>query len=129
MIGGDSTATWQYNQQIWRPSNNNSSNRIQAFTGLAEEQINADFRQTVTVAVGASNGIGLNSTTVPSGYVGILGNNIGGGTILVPGVANFIASPLLGINNFQMIEFGNSSGQPTFEGTQPSMQLSVTYRG
>lgn len=126
MISGDSTTNWVYGTATWRPSNNNSANKIQSFCGLPEEQINADFRQNFTVNTNGSIGIGFNITNGPFGMVGALGNATAQ-SIGATGAANFIASPNLGIQNFQMIEF--APGNTTYGGTSANMQMSVTYRG
>jgi hypothetical protein len=42
---GDSTASWTYNTNAWRASNNDANNSLTVFTGLAEEEFTTRFVQ------------------------------------------------------------------------------------
>jgi hypothetical protein len=131
MLGGDSTATWVYGTNTVRPSNNSSSNKITAFQGLQEEAITVVFKQVITQAANISNtqiGIGINSTTVMSGFVGdfvpLVGNR------LIPVAEVDVPAGILGISAYQMLENSpGSSATTTFNGAETSMKMTVSYRG
>lgn len=135
--GGDPSSFWNYGGNgVWRQSNGSSSNFLSAFTGLAEEEVEAEFRQNVnqsTSTVFASVvGIGLNSTTAPSGFVGTTLNNTGNSNNLLVDTASFIQTPFLGVNVFNMLEVGNV-GSPTptskYFGTISQMLMTLRYNG
>lgn len=111
LLASDSTATWTTAPTTWRQSRADATNTATGFCGLAEETIIADFAQyivqTASSATALANiGIGINSTTSPSGMEGsvrtVFTATAGGGG----GIAKASASlaPALGINNFNMIE-------------------------
>ena len=132
---GDSTASWTYATATVRASNNASANSITAFTGLAEEPINAQFVQFIKTAGSGSAtiyiGIGLNSTTAFSGTQGVLFGSFNGGNLGVAdsAVANYVAAPSLGTNVLDCLEEGNAANTNTFNGGQGNMVLTVEYRG
>jgi hypothetical protein len=135
MLGGDSTSSWSYGTGTWRSSNNNSANTIQAFAGLAEETIIADFRQHVQMSnLGSSVpsiGIGVNSTTSPSGKYStvVMTVNASGSAMQEELTALLANPPALGITQINMIEEGGGSNAPLFVGTQGGMQMAVSYLG
>lgn len=137
MQGGDGTASWLYNAATWRESNGGATNFISTFTGLPEELVQARFIQTLQLQDNnntskANIGIGYNSTTVPSGRVGVSENGfavVGGFTTQNDAVAEYTAPPLIGINNINALENGNSSAAATFFGATASMLLTTNYRG
>jgi hypothetical protein len=130
LVAGDGTASWAYTTVAYRPSNNNTANSLGVMTGLAEEQCSVAFDQNVAVTGGAFPlaGIGVNSTTVPSGKVasGGVGNATSGQYSLV---ARHEMQASLGINTLTALEEGSTSGTPTFSGTAAHMALSASYRG
>lgn len=127
---GDSTASWTYAINTWRPSNNSTANSLTVFQGLPEESYNIEFvqRASITASGESQNGIGFNSTTATSGKTGFSGNS---------GVANvntfddlsskFLTPPSLGINVFTALEntIGNTT---TFNGTESFMLLTAAWR-
>ena len=135
---GDSTASWNYATGTWRPSNNNSANSLQTFTGLAEEMLDLSFIQFASVPFNiaitnqAQNGIGLNSTSAPGGKTGRSygvcsnGQSLGDGSDLV---ARYLVPPSLGINTVTALENGNNASAVSFSGTEANMLLSALYRG
>lgn len=127
LIGGDATTSWSYNSATWRQSNASANNKIQFFAGLTEEQPQVTFSQSINVNVGAALGIGLNSTTAPSGNSPAFGNqNVN--PVFFAVSAFFTPPPLLGIQNMNMLEFGNSLAA-VFSGTSALMQMQVAYMG
>lgn len=136
MMGGDSTASWAAATASFRASNNNSANVITGFCGLAEDAYSIQFNQYMYVnGVGLSTGqeycgIGVNSTTVASGFNGASGSlsfasGVTGPSVYCNGVAQYLNPPSLGINNFYMLEKGPATGTGTFYGTNANMQMTV----
>lgn len=138
---GDSTASWTYTSTTIRQSNAATGNTLAAFTGAAEEQIEISFKQRVQNANSADNttrynlpGIGVNSTTAYSGFVGVFGN--AGSNTSAPlsygnGVAEYAMSPALGLNNVNALESMSSASSTTgtWFGTEANMVLSARWRG
>lgn len=128
--GGDGTASWTYaGSGVWRQSNAAVANQLQLFSGLSEEEAAIDFRQTVNASTnGCQIGIGMNSTTVPSGYTYLTNNSSGAGPSLSSAV--FINPPFLGVNNANMIELGSpGAALSTFKGTNANMVMTARYMG
>lgn len=134
LSASDGTASWTNTPTTWQQSHASATNFATAFCCLAEEFVYANFTQSIAVTgTSTSNiGIGVNSTTSPSGQIG-LAQAIGltGGTGLAANaVANFEMAPALGINTINMIEQApTGTTANTFKGTLANMQLSVTWRG
>jgi hypothetical protein len=146
---GDSTASWTYSTATVRASNNapasytatefntgsgTTCNGGAVFEGLAEEEANIGFVQTVNLSVVnnqvvASIGIGINSTTAASGKggqystVSTLTNSGFSGDV----VAKYTLVPTLGIMNFIALESANNA--VVFNGTNHNMILTAEYRG
>jgi hypothetical protein len=86
--GGDGTASWSYSAPSFRPSNNNTANSIQTFTGLAEEMLDLSYfykwnvgTLTTSQSTGISSAIGFNSTSASSGLVGNTQYSFGAGVV------------------------------------------------
>jgi len=132
--GGDITATWSYATATYRQSRADTGNKLTVFTGLAEETFDISFKQSSIgngVAAAGSNGrigIGVNSTTV-SVADGFGGASVNTGSISTyfSLVANAIVIPALGIQNLNMIEYGNSNF--TLYGGSIDMIMKAQYRG
>lgn len=131
--GGSSTASWLYGLNAWRQSNADVNCAIVGFTGLPEEELEIEFRQLVNLTRGtASIGIGINSTTSPSGMAptNVLVTN----AVLM---ARYIQLPQLssvsgqaGTTSVNMLENSEQgSGNQTFNGTINNMLMTVTYNG
>lgn len=134
MIGGDTTASWTgTGAGTFGASNANSANVITAFAGLAEEEVDTRFSQVVFGGTATncvnSVGIGLNSTSTPSGFQGQATTRIASVSTWTETImAEHLLAPTLGINALQMLEKTTSSGG-NFTGTSASMQMCVNYRG
>ena len=140
---GDSTAAWNYSTPGFRASDANSNNVITTFTGLAEEQLDLQFKQKLQVNVASQTngggtpviGIGFNSITTNSGFAGQYTWSLQQGTAYsaVPQstvTARYVAPPMLGINNIQALESGgNTNAVDSFFGTEFNMLLTAQYRG
>ena len=128
---GDGTSSWGYGTAAWRNSNGNSANSLLTFTGLPIEFLALNFVQAVTGNAGGGvvhlNGIGINSSSSPSGKAGY---NIASGAQATSGgdlVAKFNAPPSLGLNQIFALEnaLGGISGP--YQGTSEFMLLSAAY--
>lgn len=125
---GDSTSSWSYNSSTIRQSRAQTGNRATVFCGLAEEIIEASFKQNVegTADDELTLGVGVNSTTTFSGNTGILRCNGGEGMTVV---AKSIIAPVLGISNINCLEQANSGTVDSLYGGEDDMQLTVEWRG
>ena len=126
---GDSTASWGYGVAVWHPVNANTANSITTFTGLAEEPLSLAYVQSYNVfSTNANTGLGVNSTTSPSGKQGTVWGSGTGGAIIGDATAAYTAPPSLGINTITALEITNS-GSLNVYGTQAHTLLSATYNG
>lgn len=121
--GGDPTASWSDTVVGWRPSNNDSANNITAFTGLAEEKVGIEFSQSISPTnVTVTLGIGVNSTSSPSGYVAPY--------TIIFGRAEYVSTvPFLGQNKYTSLERPLNNNGAILLGTETNMLLAVGYRG
>lgn len=143
---GDSTTSWTYaTESTWRAANANSANSLTVFQGLVEEPYDFIFEQSGSInftnaSAAFSGGIGVNSTTSPSGKYGMY--FINGSTINSQNpnttVAKFNTVPSLGINVITALEAKVPPGTPgpitttgtttTFYGTEAYMCLTAEWR-
>jgi hypothetical protein len=125
---GDSTSSWTYATNTFRPSNNNTANSLTTFCGLAEEFAQLSFTQQFEQTAGSTNtqavGVGYNSTSSASGANGATGS-VSSSFLTI--TALYDAPPSLGINTVTSLE--KSSGGTTFDGTQTNMLLRAQWRG
>lgn len=131
LLGGDSTASWNYGTATIRPSNGNTANSFTSFTGLAEELYSFNFYQNVlganSVTATLKVGIGYNSTTAfSSGFSPVTNAPNGEPAFLT---AALPVSPALGINTITSLETSLNGGTVTYDGTEASMLLQGTWRG
>ncbi len=141
---GDPVANWNYGGATIRPSNNTPSvawssniynqgsgttcNGAVVLCGLAEEEVVADFHQSISTA-GSSNangqfGVGFNSTTAFSAMAGRSGVFDCDGTArgLLP------EPPFLGIGTFQCLELWTSGANNIFMYGNGKSRMTVSYR-
>ncbi len=127
---GDSTASWTYASSTIRPSNGNTANSAQVFTGLPEETFNVT-RYQVTDGQGVTvplAGVGWNATAAYSGAVGRGQLVAQSGGISFP--AAYMAAPALGIQTVTALESDrDNAGNAIFYGTEASNLIMVAYRG
>lgn len=135
---GDATASWTYNTNTARPSNNNAANSTQVFAGLPEEAAYIAFQQYVQMTPNGGCttkvGIGFNVTNAFSGTTGqafVNGLAANGAGSNVTSNAEYTVAPFIGINTLTSVEqTPTTSGTgATYTGTQTSMTLAATYRG
>jgi len=129
---GDPTSSWAYNTNAWRPSNNNANNSLTVFCGLAEQTFDFYFLQLANNESSTSTlltGIGVNSTTGPSGYIGFCSLHLAsGGGVTLQRVARYKSPPLLGVNVITALENTQAAaGSETYNGTESSMLLSADW--
>lgn len=138
---GDSTASWNYQTNTIRQSNNAAGNALVVLCGLAEEMIDLRFDQRVEYlpnsnsTVRSFNGVGWNSTTVMSGRRGAGGMAVSGGTASIPAprmnlCAQFLQVPSLGRNDVNSLETADDiNGTATWFGGEDDMVLSARWNG
>jgi hypothetical protein len=145
LIEVDPTANWTSNATFtWRQSRADAANVITTFVGLPEELVTAEFCQRAFEEVlGSSqdtvqNGIGVNSTSSPSGMNGYsstldtgIAGNIGSGSNML---ARHTLTPSVGINNLNALEqvtvtASGNSVNCTMYGTSANYRFSAAWRG
>lgn len=127
---GDSTASWSTAAAI-RPSNNNTANSLITFCGLQEDITDLAFTQrldVLTSGVSPIIGVGVNSTSATSGFIGVQRNDNAGLVLATPAARHISLLPL-GINTITSLENGGGGSGTQFFGTESNMYLSATWRG
>lgn len=131
---GDSTASWTYATNTWRPSNNASANSLTIFSGLAEDAYQLVFSGHARVDDSTNDGqmelgIGYNSTSSPSGMTGVFYWSASAAGRSQP-TATHIAPPALGINTITALErTANAATTNTYYGSEALMMLSARWMG
>jgi len=137
---GDTTASWTSAPASWRQSRADTTNFCMAFCGLPEEIVDSNFQQYVNISMGNSTneamiGIGVNSTTSPSGIVGaaLQNDNISGSfqpSFMLRAEATLL--PSLGLNQFNMTEQvpqGTTTNASYIGVGESRMRLALRWRG
>lgn len=123
-------ADWNYAVATWRQSRADTGNTAAPFIGLPEENVDIQFTQYITLSNNnprASIGIGVNSTTSPSGIIGNFGD--GGAVSGGNAIARYQLTPVLGFNNINSLEINQDGlGVATFNGDE-NMSMVVAYNG
>ncbi len=101
----DTTASWSYATAGWRAVNGSNANRVTFVVGATEDPLDISAQGYQTAAVYTASGVGLNSTSTPSGRQG-------------PGAseARFKGFAQLGSNYAQALEFGGAAA--SFNGNE-----------
>lgn len=123
----DSTASWTYATQSWRPANNSTAARATFVLGLSDEPWKATYTGFATGATSgaAYTGVGLDTTTGATGIQGFIGAPQNSSNP----VATATAVNVIGQHFFQMTEYGNT-GTATFYGLSNSTgQSGMTVEG
>lgn len=131
---GDNTSSWVYSTGTPRPANNVTANSIAIFSGLPEEMFDLKYYTTANLSVSSTGpkmlcGIGYNSTTAFSGFVGSQSNTSPASTTQSSALGNFIAPPSVGINVITALEEGSGSSTTTWFGTETDNLLTAAWRG
>jgi hypothetical protein len=130
---GDSTASWNYSSGAIRAVNGNSANSITIFSGLPEEYYSLKYLAAASLVSAAAStprmfaGVGYNSTTVFSGFVGQQ-SNIVAGTFIGWAEGSYSALPSVGINVITALEEGAGSNTTTWSGTEAASLLTAMWR-
>lgn len=137
--GGTASASWVNAPTTWRQSAGDSANYVMGFCGLSEEEIDISFVQFIQNSAPAGTtstaniGIGINSTTSPTGEIGWSGlgwTGTGSITHYATAKAAAVLSPAIGINQINMIEqapSGTTNNQ--YNGTSSNMLIVARWRG
>jgi hypothetical protein len=114
----DNKASWVYSTSTWRQSDNSANNRVTAVAGQQEDFVVASFADTASITappISLAIGIGVNSTTTPSGVTPELGG-VNGATIqAISGTAVCKVLSSLGVSYYQALEWA-SGADGTFLG-------------
>ncbi len=127
---GDGTASWTYNTNTIRVSNNDATNnKMTLLLGLADQSIDIVFGQNIQHSTGADHrpaiGVGYNSTTATSGlYASAYTGGAGGQVIAVE--ARRHVRPIIGVHSVYPLENGGSTGG-TFYGGEDDMLLVARF--
>lgn len=128
---GDSTSSWTYTTNTFRPSNNNTANSLTLFSGLAEEEYEMEFTQKVgnsSANLYVYTGIGFNSTTAASGFASTISIPSASSGPMTIADSKFITVPSLGIQVVTSLEKSDATGTTTWQGSEASMLLSARWR-
>ena len=121
----DATANWTYSTATWRPTRNQTTNRVQVVIGLSETPIliSAVLRMQVgNNAARGATGIGIDSTNTNSAQiVHDVNSNDPDYVIATGSEAHYVGYPAIGFHYFQWLEIA-STGTPTFYG-QPTSDI------
>lgn len=107
----DTTDAWAYRTATWRFANNSSSS-CEYVTGDAATVIDAMYVATVALnnnTARAAVGIGIDSTTVPSGFVQA-GFNANVNYVIAALAARYVGSPGIGLHQISPLERGATDG-------------------
>lgn len=118
----DSTASWLYSTNTWRSANGSNNNRISWLDGRGTAFVEVTYSVTTNgtaTAAGALCGIGINSTTSPTGSVGQRYGDYYGSIH-----AHWVQIPLLGFNYAQALENIITAGI-NFQGGAGNMKLQI----
>ncbi len=122
-VAQDNKSTWTNNASAWGKSDNSANNRITNVVGQIEDAIGVVFvqGQTGQQANHAMVGIGVNSTSTPSGVVGITPNTANSGVSSEGSpTARFDGLPTLGVSYYQALEWSSSTNCTLYGGSTPS---------
>lgn len=122
---GENTSSWTISQTTWREVNSRTTFEIRYVCGLAENPVTASYYATGTggASTAFSIGIGIDTTSTPTGIIGI-----GLAASNMNPVAAYEGVPGIGYHFLAAIETaGNLSSSPTFYGTGGFGQTGVFY--
>ena len=115
----DTTNTWVYTTATWRQANAAGGNRVEYVQGVLGNCVEAQAQAAVVLqgsTAAASVGVGVDSTTTPSG-VWIGGYYDAAGTnIIAPVFGKYVGDPGIGYHALNWIEIGGTGTGSTFLG-------------
>jgi len=114
----DSTDSWDYTTFTWRSANGSDSMRASFVQGLAEDGVDAEYIVAVVSNIGSghrsmANGIGLDSTSTPSGSRGFVSTQSPRNITCVAKAASIVA---LGFHFLQALEISEAANTTTWYG-------------
>lgn len=115
------TSSWAYVTATWRPANNSTSFRCSFVCGVPEDTVEATYTCNFLNNSSPYIGVGLNSTTAPSGATGSMYVSLNAGYSAPQGRAK--SRPALGFNFTQALERGSG----TFYGDSKSNYLDFAF--
>lgn len=121
----DATASWTYTTAAWRAANGSGGNNVSVLVGLAGATVHlqaAAVRNNASVGAGAT-GIGVNSTTSPSGLAVASAN---AASENAASYATYDGFPGLGYNVCWWLEYGSGVGTDTWYGTSSPIQSGMS---
>lgn len=140
---GDATANWAYDTNTTRAANGSSANSLTIFSGLPEEVAQVEYlvqKQNVGAVLNGTCygliGIGVNSTTTPSGltpqlkFVASTAGPLSFTWMIGP--AKHSVDPTMGVNVITALENGlggTASAGNLWLGAEAGMRLSAVWRG
>lgn len=110
----DTATAWTYSGSTFRSANNSTNNRVSFISGLAEDAVHAAYGQSSVSGASGTGvvGIGLDSTSTPSGYS--LPAGVSGASTVGPATAYFSGAPQIGFHFLQAIEVASNGVSQTF---------------
>lgn len=129
MYSVESTASWTYTTATWRQANNSSNNQINFLLGVSEDavtaSVNAAYTNTTSSASGAV-GVGLDSTSSPSGITASVANVGAAGTGNLAGVCcPYFGIPAAGRHFLAWLEYCGALGTATWVGVNAPVQSGI----
>lgn len=118
MVKVDATASWTYGTTTWRPSNNNTANKVSVMIGVAEEAYRITCNGVASSSSSGFIGIGADSTSVNSATLGSVCEN----TLRTQISATLENTPAAGYRYFQVLEY--SGATTTYYGSYGGAQIS-----
>lgn len=107
----EATDSWTYTGTSWRSLNNSTSNRVAFVRGLNEDNVELNFVLHYSISASImSAGIGLDSTSSPSGVY-----SRGGSSVVAVTTAVYDGRPSEGYHYLQLLEY-SSAATTTFYG-------------
>lgn len=109
----DTTDSWTYTTSSWRSWNNSTANRVNFVVGVNEDPVSLLFTCVIAtsgIAINGSIGIGVDSTSTPSGIFTLAATN----TLIGSIQATYTDLAGVGFHYLQLLEYGATT---------------ITYRG
>lgn len=132
LIAGDTTSSWAYSTATVRQANGATGNKMTVFSGLPEEAVLCEYKQNTQTAnnnSGGQLGLGLNSTTTMSGFVGKVLNSTGATGIGFVMCASLKVVPFIGIHDINLLEVAEAVSSMTWRGGQDDMRAIAMWNG
>lgn len=122
----DATDSWSYGTAVWRAWNGSTANRVNFVRGFAEDAVNLSFGGSAFASqANPVLGIGLDSTTTPTGVTQKIPNNV-----IANMTALYAGTPAIGLHYLSLLEFCDTFGtDATFYGDNNNSYLAHGAEG